>query len=87
MADLNTTLPDELNRRLEEYLSLSREDKAEFVASALDEKLAKSDEDLTSEKVIASIEASLKDIEADRVMDARTAMRRIAADCGITLDR
>lgn len=87
VADLQTILPDDLYARLERHLSSTQQDKARFIASAVDEKLARSDEEALSERVTESIDASLRDIEAGRVVDAREGMCQIAEECGIKFDR
>jgi len=87
MADVTTAIPDALILRLEEYLSSTHQDMDGFIASAVDEKLARSHDAELSARVTQSIDASLKDIEVGRVVDAREGMRSIAAECGIKLDK
>lgn len=81
----NWTVSDELDARLRGRLGDAGI--AEYVESFFTDQLNYEDDPEYRGAVDAQIKASEADIAAGRVMDARDAMRQIAADKGIKLDR
>lgn len=81
----NLNLSDKLGARLRDRMGDG--DVSEYVEQVLIEQLDFEDDPATQAKVKAQIDASLADIEAGCVTDARDAMRQIADKKGIKLDR
>jgi predicted transcriptional regulator len=75
---------DELDARLRAHVD---GDVNEYVEQIITEQLDYEEDPAYRAAVDEQIKASLADIEAGRVVDARQAMRKIAADKGIKLDR
>jgi hypothetical protein len=76
---------DELDARLRERLG--GHDVAEYVEQVIAGQLDFEDDPATQARVAEQIRDSEGDIETGRVTDAREAMRQIAAEKGIKLDR
>lgn len=81
----NWRISDELDARLRQRLGDA--DVVEYVEQLITDQLDFEDDPATRAEVDAQIKASLADIEAGRVIDAREAMRQIAREKGIKLDR
>ena len=81
----NWTVSDELDSRLRERLGVG--DIAGYVEGLITDQLNYDDDPAYRAKLDEQITASLADIEAGRVTDARDAMRAIAKDKNIKLDR
>ncbi len=87
MARVTTTIPDDLDRRLRSHLEAHGEDLSSFAARAFDELLSADDDPLLSAELTRKTRQGFADADADRVVDARQAMREIAAENGIRFDR
>ena len=81
----NWTVSDELDARLRERLGVA--DPAAFAERVITDHLDEEEDPAYQAIVDANIKASEEDIEAGRVTDAREAMRRIAAEKGVKLNR
>lgn len=81
----NWIVSDELDARLRERLGDAG--LAEYVESFFQDQLDYEEDPAYRARVDAQILASEADIAAGRVMDARDAMRKLAADKGFKFDR
>ena len=87
MAQLTTQIPDELDARLRSHLTANGEDLASFTARAFDELLSVDEDPVLHAELMRRTRRGFEDVDAGRVVDARQAMREIAAEKGIKFNR
>lgn len=87
MANLNVDIPDELEARLQEFLAQRGEDAGRFVARAVAEQIIAEEDPEFHAAIVAKIKQGMAEADAGQLIDARTAMREIAAEKGINLPR
>jgi predicted transcriptional regulator len=85
MAQVN--IPDELVQRVQSHLKTHGEDLATFTARAFDEMLSIDEDPLLHAELVSKTRRGFEDVDAGRVVDARQAMREIAAEKGIKFTR
>ena len=85
MAKWNVS--DELDARLRSYLAGTGRDVKTFVEQLVQNQLDYEDDPEYRTDVLASINRGVDDVKAGRVQDAREAMREIAAEKQIKLNR
>ena len=86
MAEWN--IPDDLANRVKSHVAERGEaDVGDFLSRAVEDRLAYECDAKLQAAITASIERGIADAKAGRVQDAREAMRTIAAEKSIKLDR
>jgi len=87
MAQVTTNIPDDLDQRVRSHLETNGEDLASFTARAFDELLSIDEDPLLHAELVRKTRKGLDDVDADRVLDARQAMRDIATEKSIKFTR
>ena len=87
MAEVTTRIPDELDARVRSHLNARGEDLAAFTARAFDEQLAVDEDPILQAELVRQTGRAKEEIDAGRGIDARQAMREIAASKGLKFDR
>lgn len=83
MSRLDVTLPEDLDRRLREFLDSRGENLEAFVARALDEQIARDSEVDFLEEQTEKIRRGLADIEAGRFYTSDEAKRILRERLGL----
>ena len=87
MAEMTTHSPDDLAARVRSHLSARGEDLASFTARAFDEQLAFDEDPILQAELVRKTRLAMNEITAGHGLDARQAMREIAAEKGLKFDR
>jgi hypothetical protein len=87
MAEVTTHIPDDLHARVRSHLTAHGEDLASFTARAFDELLAVDEDPLLHAELVGKSRKALEEIDAGQVLDARQAMREIAAEKRLKFSR
>jgi hypothetical protein len=87
MAEVTTHIPDDLDARVRSHLNSRGEDLASFTARAFDEALALDNDPILQAELLRATRTAKAEIDAGHGVDARQAMREIAAEKGVRLQR
>jgi predicted transcriptional regulator len=87
MTELTVDIPDDQFARLRSHLDKHDGDLAQFISEAIDDRLARQDDPVIQAQVDAQIKQSVAEFERGEGVDARQAMREIADEFGIKLNR
>lgn len=87
MGQVTTHIPDDLDQRVQSHLKIHGADLASFTARAFDGLLSIDEDPLLRAELEDKSRRGLAEVDAGKVVDARQAMREIAAEKRIKLTR
>ena len=87
MAEVTTHIPDDLDARVRSHLSARGEDLASFTARAFGEQLALDEDPILQAELVRKTRQAMAEISGGQGVEARQAMRQVAADKGLKFNR
>ena len=87
MAEVSTQIPDDLDARVRSHIDARGEDLATFTARAFDEQLSVDADPVLQAELVRQTRQAKGEVDAGHGVDARQAMREVAASKGLKFDR